>query len=43
MQGWFHFIKVGIKSVWITTVPYPFYRVASKIKSRADTASPTFR
>ena len=35
MQGWFHFIKVEIKSVWITTVPSPFYRVASKILKRA--------
>ena len=35
MQEWFHFIKVGIKSVWITTVPSPFYRVASKILKRA--------
>ena len=26
MQGWFHFIKMGIRSVWITTVPFPFYR-----------------
>ena len=35
MQEWFHFKKVGIKSVWITTVPSPFYRVASKILKRA--------
>ena len=26
MQGCFHFIKMGIRSVWITTVPSPFYR-----------------
>ena len=26
MQGWFHFMKMGIRSVWITTVPSPFYR-----------------
>ena len=32
MQGWFRFIKMGIRSVWITTVPSAS---ASKILERA--------
>ena len=40
MQRRFHFIKMGIRSVWITTVPFPLYRwLRRSLKERCKYSS----